>query len=117
MKIDISDHRKIFAVQEEFSTLFPNLKIEFFGKPNKTGGAPSAELVKHPGKTVGECRTVHNKGPFQIDPSMTIADIKQSLADTFGLSVNISRKSGDKWVSLEKEGVFSLAEQNRLPEP
>lgn len=39
MKIAINDNRKIFAIQEEFNTAFPYLKLEFYSKPHKSQGA------------------------------------------------------------------------------
>lgn len=114
MKIDINDHRKIFAVQEEFSKLFHNLKIEFFAKPNSADGASSKELVKQASKTLGECRTIHTKGFLTLDAAMTISDLKQSLQDNFGLSISVFRKEDGKWVETSKEGNYSLEDQNTL---
>ena len=70
MKIAINDHRKIFAIQEEFNTTFPYLKLEFFSKPHKLGGASPRALVKHNSVTLGECRTIHHKGDITIVPEM-----------------------------------------------
>lgn len=114
MKVDINDHRKIFAVQEEFSTMFPNLKIEFFAKPSSADGASSKELVKQASKTLGECRTIHTKGLLTLDAAMTIADLKQSLQDNFGLSIRVFRKEEGRWVETTQEGIYSLDEQNTL---
>lgn len=97
MKIQINDHRKIFALQEEFNKFFPNLKIEFLSKPSKVGNPPSEKLVKG-AKTLGDCRVVHNKGELTLLPSTTVADLKQTLADTYGLSIVILRRSGHKWI-------------------
>ncbi len=97
MKIQINDHRKIFAIQEQFNQFFPNLKIEFFGKPSKVGNPPSEKLVKA-AKTIGDCRVVHNKGELTLSPSTTTFDLKQTLADTYGLSVAFLRRSGQKWI-------------------
>ena len=41
MKIVINNKRRIFAIQEEFSTMFPGLVIAFFAKPSRPGAAPS----------------------------------------------------------------------------
>ena len=74
MKIQINDHRKIFALQEEFNRFFPNFKIEFLGKPSKVGNPPSEKMVKA-NKTLGDCRVVHNKGeltPFTVDNNLGV---------------------------------------------
>src|ERR1700751_919392 len=92
MKITINDHRKIFAIQEEFNNVFPNLIIEFHAKGNKEGSAPSTHLVKHD-KTLGECRTVHNKGEITITPNTMVGDLKNDFRDIYGLTAEGFRKS------------------------
>ena len=92
MKITINDHRKIFAIQEEFNNLFPNLIIEFYAKANKDGAPHSDHLIKHD-KTLGECRTEHNKGTITITPNMTVGDLKQDFTDVYGLAIEVFQKS------------------------
>ncbi len=112
MKIQINDHRKIFALQEEFNKLFPNLKIEFLGKPSNAGEAASKEIVKT-SKRLGDCRVVHTKGQLTLLHSMTIADLQETLRDNYGLSVLILRKSGTHWIETTEDGNFSLEEQDK----
>lgn len=111
MKIQINDHRKIFAIQEEFSNLFPRLKIEFLGKPNKTGSSPSKKTYNS-SKTLGDCRIQHTTGELTITPAMTAADLKQILGDKYGLSIIIFCLSGKEWVETTSNNKLSLQEQN-----
>jgi hypothetical protein len=98
MEITINDHRKLFAIQQEFQDAFPDLKIEFFGKPAKAGGESSAKKVAEPAKTVGDCRQSHTKGTLTIQPTMTVSDVKQTFSDVFELTIRILKKSGSEWV-------------------
>ncbi len=116
MKIAINDKRKIFAIQEEFNTLFPFLKIEFFSKPHKVGGPSAKKLMKHNAKTLEECRTIHNKGQITITPNLTVSDLEQKFQDVYGLSVQVFRKSGKVWLETTVTDGWSLAEQNRQGE-
>jgi hypothetical protein len=112
MKIQINDHRKIFAVQEEFSKMFPWLKIEFFSKPHKIGGpSPKTQLVPS-SKTIGECRTEHDSGTITILPAMTVADLEQAFRDVYGLSVQVFRKSGKSWLETTVTDSWTLEKQN-----
>jgi hypothetical protein len=111
MKIQINDHRKIFAIQEEFSKLFPRLKIEFLAKPNKTGGSPSNK-ISNASNTIGDSRIQHTTGELTITPSMTAADLKQILGDKYGLSIAIFRLSGTQWIETTHNNKLSLQEQN-----
>lgn len=113
MKIKITDKRKIFAIQEEFSKLFPYLKIEFFAKPHRVGGASPKKIMKHPSKTLGECRTVHSDGLITITPQMTVAGLEQNFRDTYGLSVQVFRKSGNAWLETTVTDGWTLETQNR----
>ncbi len=112
MKITINDHRKIFAIQEEFNTVFPFLKIEFFSKSNTNNGVASKKLVKHHSKTLGECRTIHNKGNITITSGMTVLDLDQQFSDIYGLTVQVYRKSGKAWLETTFTDAWTLEEQN-----
>lgn len=116
MKITINDHRKIYAIQEEFNQFFPYLKLEFYSKPNKAGGASSRKLLKHNNKTLGECRTIHEKGTITISPSMTVSELEQSFADNYGLGLEVFRKSGKVWLETTLTEGWTLEEQNKQGE-
>ena len=116
MNIIINDHRKIFAIQKEFSEMFPYLKLEFFSKPHSVGGASSKKIMKHPAKTIGQCRVIHNKGTLTITPNMTVADLEQNFADVYGLSVQVFRKSGKSWLETTVTDNWTLEKQNRQGE-
>jgi hypothetical protein len=101
MEIIINDTRRIFAIQKEFTKMFPFLKLEFSAKPYKSSGAsPEKKTSVSPSKTIGECRTVHTTGILTITPHMTISDLDEILNDNLGLSVKIFQKSGSTWVEL-----------------
>jgi hypothetical protein len=112
MKVTINDNRKIFAIQEEFNQLFPYLKIEFFSKPHKKGGATAKKFVKHNSKTLGECRTIHNAGEMTIIPGMTVSELEQGFGDIYGLGVQVFRKSGRTWLETTVTDNWTLEEQN-----
>ncbi|HWY36293.1 MAG TPA: hypothetical protein VNX68_16730, partial [Nitrosopumilaceae archaeon] len=112
MKIAINDKRKISAIQEEFNQLFPFLKLEFFAKPHKAGGAPSKKIMKHPSKTLSECRTIHSKGNITITPNITVTDLEQEFGDIYGLGVQVFRKSGKVWLETTVTDSWTLKEQN-----
>ena len=113
MQITINDHRKIFSIQEEFNVVFPYLKIEFFSKPHKSGGGSSKKFVKHNSKTLGECRTIHNKGQITITPNMTVVDLEQNFNDVYGLGIQVFRMSGKVWLETTVTDGWTLEEQNR----
>ncbi len=116
MKLIINDHRKIFAIQEEFNKLFPYLKLEFFSKPHTKGGGTSKEFIKHNSKTLEECRTLHNSGEISVVPQMTVSELEQNFGDVYGLGVQVFRKSGRSWLETTVTDNWTLEEQNRQGE-
>jgi hypothetical protein len=112
MKVIINDYRKIFSIQEEFNQLFPYLKLEFFSKPHKKGGATSKKFIKHNSKTLAECRTIHHTGEMTIVPGMTVSELEQSFGDVYGLGVQVFRKSGRSWLETTVTDNWTLEEQN-----
>lgn len=112
MKIKISDNRKISAIQKEFNTVFPYLKLEFFSKPHTKGGGSAKKLMKSNSKTLGECRTIHKKGDITIVPQMTVGDLEQHFQDIYGLSLQIFRKSGKSWLETTSTDAWTLEKQN-----
>jgi hypothetical protein len=95
MKIVINSSRKISAIQEEFSAMFPELTVAFYAKPSHPGAAPSEKLIRHSGKTLQDCRINRHDGTIEIQPAMNVAELKENLQDIFGLSVEIFQKTHD----------------------
>lgn len=116
MKIIINDYRKVFAIEEEFNQMFPNLKIEFMAKPSGAG-AKHSDMPVSQNKTIADCRIIHNEGHVTIIPTMTIRDLQNYFSDLFGLAVIIYKKSQTDWIEASDTGIYSLDEQNmrKLP--
>lgn len=112
MEITINDQRKIFAVQKEFSEMFPHLKLEFYSKSNKGGGAPSQKPMKHISKTIADCRTIHSSGFITIKPQMTVGELEQGFRDVYGLSTQVFRESGNDWIEATENSEWSLEKHN-----
>jgi hypothetical protein len=116
MKIIITDRRKIFAIQREFSEMFPFLKLEFFAKPARINGASANKVLKEASKTLAECRTVHTSGILTITSGMTVRELEQHFRDIYGLTIQILRKSGRAWLGTKMTDNWSLKEQNEQGE-
>jgi hypothetical protein len=112
MKIVIDDDRKIHVLQEEFSTMFPWLKLEFFSRPHNAGGAsPKKEMVPS-SRTLGQARTIHDSGTITVTPSMTVTALEQAFREIYGLSVQVFRKSGKSWLETTVTDGWTLEHQN-----
>ena len=117
MKIKISDHRKVSAVQKEFNEVFPYLKLEFFSKPDfQKKGSEKINLIVPDNKTIGECRKVHNHAAILISPDMKVSELEEIFRKNFGLYVQVFRQSGRVWLETTMTNDWTLAEQNKQGE-
>lgn len=112
MKIDINDHRKLHAIQEEFVSLFPNLRLEFYSRASHVKDAHPEKPVDNLAKTLGQCRNVHTKGTLTITPNMTVAELQNNFDDVYGVRVHVLKKEGNGWVEPADKNRLTLNEQN-----
>ena len=108
MKITINDHRKVFAIKDEFNKEFPGFKIEFLEKPSKSGSPPSKKLVKRNSKTLGQARLAHNKGVISVTPGMTVSELEADFRDVFELAIQVFQKSGKEWTRAAGNVTFKM---------
>jgi hypothetical protein len=112
MQITINDHRKIHAIQADFSEMFPYLKIEFLSKAKGASAEASSKLTRSSARTLGESRTIHKKGVLSITPGMSSADLEEGFRDVYGLTVRLYRKSGTEWLAITSTDKWTLQQQN-----
>lgn len=55
MEIAINAHKKVVEIEKEFNKAFPSLRLEFYSKASKKGGAPSKKLMHDTSKTISSC--------------------------------------------------------------
>ena len=108
----INDRLKIFTIQENFNTVFPYLKLEFFTRGTTSLGAPLKRFIKPGSKTLGDCRTIFNKEKIAIAPGMTVVDLEKRFWNIYGLGVQVFRKSGKVWLETTVTDAWTLEEQN-----
>lgn len=116
MQITINDERSIFAIQQEFTSLFPYLKLEFFSKLHRAGRPTLLKFMEPNGKKLGAFRTEHNSGVIPITPEMTVSELEQLFGDQYGLGVQVFRKSGSVWLETVLTDNRTLGEQNNQGE-
>lgn len=109
----ISDKIKLQTVREEFAKQFPFLKLEFYsGSHDANEGSMEADLLDAE-KTIGEVRTIHNKGEIEMKENMKVGDLEKDFFEKYGLNVQVFRKSKDLWLQTTKTDHWTLAEQNQ----
>ena len=113
MEIVINDSKTISELQKQFTKEFPFLKIEFFDTPyDSEQPAPKSKMYSHDRK-ISVCRKKHNDGAIEIEKNVTVAKFERELWDTYGLSAQVFRKSGNLWIETSLTDSWTLERQNK----
>lgn len=111
MLLQIASTRLIGDIQKEFSSMFPFLKLEFY-RVDENNAAPQIKRFL-PGKyAVLNARRSRQEGSLTIDENMTVGDLEKQFVSSFGLGVQVHRKSGNLWLETTMTDNWTLQKQN-----
>jgi hypothetical protein len=113
MEILINDSRTIEEIQEEFSTEYPYLKIEFLtaSAKNRSSASSKSEIIpKH--KKMLSLKEKKAEGKISMSGSRTVREILDELEEKYGLHAQIFRKFGKMWIETGLTDHWSLSLQN-----
>ncbi|MDF2438996.1 MAG: hypothetical protein K0Q95_3372 [Bacteroidota bacterium] len=114
MEITIHDSYTLKEIQEEFANHFPFLKLEFFEfGPGEKKIFSKENLITATDKTIGETRHVHTAGHLRINGQQKVVTLENHFRDSFGMYVQVFRKSGNTWLQTTNTDHWTLSEQNR----
>lgn len=112
----ITDKKTIKDIQTEFNNKFPYLKIEFYAHEHKEKqGSPNTDKLVDT-LTIGDARTKMKEGDFSINANQKVSTLEQNFQDTYGLNVQVFRKSGDIWLQTIATDGWTLHKQNEKGE-
>ncbi|KYP14439.1 hypothetical protein [Flavihumibacter sp. CACIAM 22H1] len=112
MTIRISKTRTFKDLQQDFNSLFPFLKIEFFKRGHAVEEGSNAQKMLRASQLQDTTGHVKKEGLLEIQPSMTVADFEQTLLTQYGLATQVFRKSGNLWLETTMTDQWSLKQQN-----
>jgi hypothetical protein len=110
MNIQIKRNRTIWELQNDFSSAFPFLKLEFYRIANgRLGSMIRQKLIKTTSLgTTGNLK----EGEIEITDIMTVGRLEKLFLEKFGMIVQVSRKSGTIWLETTMTDNWSLKQQN-----
>ena len=110
MMLHIYQNRSIGDVQQDFSCLYPFLKIDFYKKDVSSSGSNKRLHLPNsvPIKTAGLIKD----GDLELSDSMTVGQLENIFRTEYGLSVQVSRKSGILWLETTMTDNWTLKQQN-----
>jgi hypothetical protein len=113
MKISINNQLTIGALQKEFTSLFPYLRLAIY-RPvwNQSLLHLMDELPQD--IQLEDFQKSRNEIKFSIAPSDKVVDVEQKFKECYKLEVQVMRHSGNAWLITNSTDNYTLEEQNDL---
>ena len=115
MKIKITRDTKISDVQKKFTEAFTFLKVEFY-KEKYTENEVSTKDRVDADKIISEQSKKFKEDSIEIGKDRTVAEFEKDFYLKFGITIQVSRKSGNIWIETSKTDDRTLDAQNQLGE-
>jgi hypothetical protein len=113
MQLEIYAERLITEVQEDFTSTYPFLKIEFFKNGTvRQDRYPAKQKIDHLQKLKYAWCRKKDKGFLEIKDSLSVLELENEFMDQFGLSAQVYRKSGRIWLETTMTDSWTLKQQN-----
>jgi hypothetical protein len=111
MKID--PKLSIQEVIEQFSKVYPGLKLELYSKEHEPGKGTSQDLILDHSMKLGDVNPSISSEDLALDPQMTVAELENVFKSHFGLNVQVFRRSNKLWLQTSATDKWTLEVQNR----
>lgn len=108
----ISRKMTIKEIQEQFTTKFPGLKIEFYDRKHRDFKGSNIVNQFPNSLQMAEINEHLMNGLILLDPEQTVIDLENEFEARFGLHVQIFRRSKDLWLQTSTTDDWSLRIQN-----
>jgi hypothetical protein len=112
MILSIDNTKSISSLQQEFTSTFPFLRLEFFSKGHKENAGTRRKWMKDGATLLKDCRPKVDKAAVDIDENMTVGEFEQMFEEAFGLHVQVFRRSGRLWLETTATDSWTLKYQN-----
>lgn len=114
--ITITPKETLEELKENFSEMFPNLKIEFFKHNHETGGGNAAsDLLTDLSSSLEKVSKVNHEFNISLDSHKKVSTLETELSD-LGVNIQVFRKSGNVWLQTTTTDHWTLAKQNQEAE-
>lgn len=112
MKLVIKKGMTVNDVKNQFSALFPYLKLEIFKRKSTPGHTMDEDSVA-PGKSLLEnIQPLLCTGIMSIDQNTRVSELEQGFSNRFLLKVQVFRRSKNLWLETSTTDVWTLGQQN-----
>ena len=112
MRLHIAPNRPISEIQQEFNSLFPFLKLEFFHHRLFSRSDFSAIQLIPSSQKIASAQVNITDGDFEVSNEMKVEELERILKNDFSLLAQVFRKSGNLWLETTMTDSWSLQQQN-----
>jgi hypothetical protein len=112
ISLPIQKEATIASIQQVFHAYFPFLKLEFYRNPHEVHALSKESEHLPSDMLVSTIPSFKESGVCMFSPSMKTGAFEQLMWDTFGLSIQIFRKSGSVWLQSALTDDWTLEKQN-----
>jgi hypothetical protein len=113
MKIEVNKDKTIAEIQQEFSAMFPFLKLVFFSKKHDAyKGSPAKFMITDRNQKLGDIEKTPVSGALFIEREMPTWQTERLFEQEFGLHVQVFRQSGNTWLETSVSDDLTLEDQN-----
>lgn len=113
MEIKIGDDTKFNEVQDKFAKVFPYLKVEFYKEKYSENEVSTKDRISSD-KIISDQAKSFKQNKVDITSSQTVAELEKEFYEKFGITMQVSRKSGRIWIETSKTDDRTLESQNEL---
>jgi hypothetical protein len=113
MRLSIYGERLITDVQNQFASVYPFLKIEFFKNVDfRQNLYPRQRQIGHSLQLKDAWISKKGEGELNIEDVMTVSDLESTFRNQFGLAAQVFRRSGNIWLETSITNGWTLKQQN-----
>ena len=113
-EIIVKDSKTIGEIKNEFNSHFPHLKLEFYSGDHAIGeGSLNKEKIED-NLLLKDIRLNHSIGELSIHGNQKTSTLEENFKNTFGLYVQVFRKSGDTWIQTTSTDEWPLSKQEGI---
>ncbi len=109
--LQVKKDKTIGDLQYDFSMVYPFLKIEVYRYAGVGAGADNNKQRLNKNILLATAG-ITEEGELEIPAFMTVGQLERTFRDRFGLSVQVSRKSGTVWLETTMTDSWTLKRQN-----
>jgi hypothetical protein len=108
--LHISPSKYVYELQQEFSSIFPYLRLEFYKRPGNEAAAAAKQLV--PKTALFRDLGVTETGAVESGDEITVAALEDFFLDKFRIRAQVVRQSGTIWLETTMTDDWTLFQQN-----